>query len=47
MPSIGSNGRTEAHDPNLPYIGAARQEFEIVRDHPRFQALLQKMNLPQ
>ena len=37
----------EAHDPNLPYIGAARQEFEIVRDHPRFQALLRKMNLPQ
>ena len=36
----------EAHDPNLPYISAIPL-FDIVRDDPRFQDLLRRMNLPQ
>jgi tetratricopeptide (TPR) repeat protein len=36
----------EAHDPNLPYVGAIPL-FDIVRDDPRFQDLLRRMNLPQ
>jgi len=36
----------EAHNPNLPYIGAIPL-FDIVRDDPRFQDLLRRMNLPQ
>jgi eukaryotic-like serine/threonine-protein kinase len=36
----------DARDPNLPYIGSDAKEFDAVRSHPRFQALLQRMNLP-
>ncbi len=36
----------EEHDPNLPYIGVIPL-FDIVRDDPRFQDLLRRMNLPQ
>jgi len=35
----------EVHDPNLPSIGG-HPDYDKLRDHPRFQALLRKMNLP-
>jgi tetratricopeptide (TPR) repeat protein len=34
----------EEHNPNLPYIGLPY--YDPLRDNPRFQALLRKMNLP-
>lgn len=34
----------EEHNPNLPYILVP--EHDCLRDHPRFQELLQAMNLP-
>jgi adenylate cyclase len=36
----------EARDPNLPYI-SIEPAFDPLRDHPRFQDLLRRMNLPQ
>lgn len=33
----------EEHDPNMPYIA---QLFENMRDDPRFQQIIRKMNLP-
>ena len=36
----------EARDPNLPYMGV-NPLFDSVRDDPRFQDLLRRMNLPQ
>jgi hypothetical protein len=35
----------EARDPNLPSINN-REAFDMLRDQPRFQALLRRMNLP-
>ncbi len=35
----------EMHDPNMPYIATA-PIFDSLRDEPRFQDLLRKMNLP-
>jgi TolB-like protein/Tfp pilus assembly protein PilF len=35
----------QAHDPGVPYIGIAAR-FDPLRDHPRFQDLLRRMNLP-
>lgn len=35
----------EAHDPNMPYIGIWPM-FDPLHDHPRFQDLLRRMNLP-
>jgi hypothetical protein len=35
----------ESRNPNLPYISVS-PVFDPVRDHPRFRALLQRMNLP-
>jgi tetratricopeptide (TPR) repeat protein len=34
----------QLHDPNLPYLGLP--VWDPLRPHPRFQELLQKMNLP-
>ena len=35
----------ETHEPNLPYAAVA-PAFDILRDEPRFQNLLRRMNLP-
>ncbi len=35
----------EARDPNMPYL-SVDPIFDYMRDHPRFQDLLQRMNLP-
>jgi TolB-like protein/Flp pilus assembly protein TadD len=35
----------EVRDPNMPYIGGPR--WDPVRDDPRFQGLLRRMNLPR
>lgn len=37
---------SEAKDPNLPYISAAHATYDAMRKDPRFQQLLQRMNLP-
>jgi hypothetical protein len=34
----------EERDPNLPYLGLPM--YDPLRDHPRFQELLRRMNLP-
>ena len=34
------------HDPNLPYV-SREADFDSLRDDPRFQDLLRRMNLPQ
>lgn len=36
----------EEHDPNMPYIGVA-PELDALRDEPRYQELLRRMNLPK
>ncbi len=36
----------EERNQNLPYIGVA-PVFDSVRDHPRFQALVTRLKLPQ
>jgi serine/threonine-protein kinase len=36
----------EERDPNMPYL-AADPFYDPLRDNPRFQALLRRMNLPQ
>ena len=36
----------DARDPNMPYVGALPL-FDSLRDEPRFQDLLRRMNLPQ
>ncbi len=35
----------EIKDPNMPYM--ARSNFDILRDEPRYQDLLRRMNLPE
>jgi hypothetical protein len=35
----------EEHDPNMPYIGV-RVGLRSLRNEPRFQELLRRMNLP-
>jgi tetratricopeptide (TPR) repeat protein len=35
----------ETRDPNMPYLGVP--SYDILRDDPRFRALLHRMNLPQ
>ncbi len=35
----------EEHDPNMPFVGA-NPLYDLVREEPRFQALLRGMNLP-
>jgi serine/threonine protein kinase len=36
------------HDPNLPYMNLIyTKPFPDIRNHPRYLALLEKMNLPQ
>ncbi|MGH9385187.1 MAG: protein kinase domain-containing protein [Vicinamibacterales bacterium] len=35
----------ELRDPNMPYMDLG-PSWDVVRDHPRFQALLQRMKLP-
>ena len=35
----------ERRDPAMPYVGV-QEIYEPLRSHPRFQALLRKMNLP-
>ncbi len=35
----------EAREPNLPYVTVA-PDFDPLRDEPRFQDLLRRMNLP-
>lgn len=36
----------EQRDPNMPYIGVM-PEWDNLRDEPRFQALLHRMNFPE
>ena len=36
----------EARDQNMPYI-SVDPIFDSLRNHPRFQELLRRMNLPQ
>ncbi len=36
----------EARDPNMPYL-SAMPFFDNLRDDPRFQDLLRRMNLPE
>jgi serine/threonine-protein kinase len=35
----------EARDPSLPYLNSGHKEYDAVRSHPRFQALLRRMGL--
>jgi hypothetical protein len=35
----------EARDPALPYVNSGHREYDAVRSHPRFQALLRRMSL--
>ena len=36
----------EIHHPNLPYFGGLANDYEQLRENPRYIALLKKMNLP-
>jgi tetratricopeptide (TPR) repeat protein len=36
----------ELHDPNMPYIATGIYQLEQLYNHPRFIAILEKMNLP-
>ncbi len=36
----------EIKDPNMPYIGGTGILYYLLRDDPRFQGLLRRMNLP-
>lgn len=36
----------DIHHPNMPYISVAEQNYEQLRDNPRYIELLKKMNLP-
>lgn len=36
----------ESHDPNMPYITVGFYSFDSLYEDPRFQAIVQKMNLP-
>lgn len=36
-----------ARDPGMPYISTGHKDFDVVRDHPRFRALLRSMNLSE
>ncbi|MCK4964569.1 MAG: hypothetical protein KAS54_05770, partial [Dehalococcoidia bacterium] len=37
----------EVRDPNIPYIGVMPHFVDLLRDDPRFQDLLRRMNLPE
>jgi hypothetical protein len=36
----------EMHDPNMPYLTTGFASFDSIYNHPRFQAIVEKMNLP-
>jgi hypothetical protein len=36
----------EVRDPNLPYLGVAPLVVDLLKDEPRYHALMRKMNLP-
>ena len=37
----------EVGDPNMPYVGVLPHFVDLLRDEPRYQDLLRKMNLPE
>ncbi len=37
----------EAGDPSIPFIASGHKDFDLVRGHPRFEALLERLNLPR
>jgi len=35
----------EERDPSLPYLASGHKTFDLVRGHPRYDALLRRLNL--